>query len=393
VKAEAEPVAGIGPLMEVIEQLEATGWAALVVDAGNRLVWISDELQGFIGERDPEKLGIGRHFAAALMGDTWLRTITPDSAIQLLTKAMPFLVDTVPGGVEAFADTLTEPMRSAMRTIHATPMPELWTGYFEYQEGEFDPYQVRFVFAQLRDRAGQVVGGYAITYIGTRPTLVSLLARGDATMYERMARLVDPGRHQAAILFADLQDSGELSRRLPTARYFNFIRSLTTRFDRTVAEHCGIIGKHAGDGMTAFFLIEDSHGAAAAVANALRTARQVQHTAGSLGSELGDVIGDGIQVNIGLHWGANLFMGQLVPGGRLDVTALGDEVNECARLQESMRGGGLGASKAFLELLGEDDARALQVDVAEATYRPLASLEGVSPKAVRDAGTMAVARL
>jgi class 3 adenylate cyclase len=393
VNAGPEPVARSGALAEIIGQLEATDWAALVVDAENRLVWISEEFQGFLGERDPGKLGVGRHIAAALTSDTWMRTISPASAAQLFTNAMPYLLDTVPGSIESFADTLAEPMRSGLSSIRALPMPELWTGHFDYQQGELDAYEVRFVFARLREQDGRVLGSYAITYIGTRPTLVSLLARGDVAMYERMAQLVDPGRHQAAILFADLQDSGELSRRLSTARYFKLIRTLTTRFDRTVAENCGIIGKHAGDGMTAFFLIDDTRGAGEAVANALRTARQVHRTSASLGGELTDVLSDGIRVNIGLHWGANLFMGQLVPGGRLDVTALGDEVNECARLQESMRGGGLGASKAFLELLSADDASALGVDVDDARYRPLASLDGVSPKAVRDAGTLAVATL
>ena len=65
-----------------------------------------------------------------------------------------------------------------------------------------------------------------MTYLGLRPTLVSLLARGDEAMYERMAHLVEPGRRQAAILFADLQDSGDLSRRLPTPRYFDLIRTI-----------------------------------------------------------------------------------------------------------------------------------------------------------------------
>ena len=41
--------------------------------------------------------------------------------------------------------------------------------------------------------------------------------------------------------------------------------------------------------------------------------------------------------------------------------------------------------KAFLELLSTDVARALGFDTADVTYRPLSSLDGVGPKAVRDA--------
>src|SRR5207253_837623 len=116
-------------LAQVIAQLETTRWAALVVDAENRVVWISDELKGFIGEHDPGKLGIGKNLAAALMSETWLRTITPESAFELFTDAMPYLVDPAPGAVAAFSRTVPEPMRSVLASIEPKPMPEVWTGH------------------------------------------------------------------------------------------------------------------------------------------------------------------------------------------------------------------------------------------------------------------------
>jgi class 3 adenylate cyclase len=47
-------------------------------------------------------------------------------------------------------------------------------------------------------------------------------------------------------------------------------------------------------------------------------------------------------------------MGQVVTGGRLGVTALGDEVNECARMKQTATGGALLASKALIERLDPD---------------------------------------
>lgn len=83
-------------------------------------------------------------------------------------------------------------------------------------------------------------------------------------------------------------------------------------------------------------------------------------------------------------------MGQLVTGGRLEVTALGDAVNECARMQESSRDGQALASKSLLEQLEPEDARALGIDPDGVVYRSIAELPGASAKAARDAGTIPV---
>lgn len=380
-------------LLPWIEALIESRWAAMVLDAENRLVWVSQEMQGFIGEHDPEKLGVGRHIAAAFLTDSWLRTITPESSLELFHQVVPFFLDGVPGGLGTFAETLAPQFRAVFASATSKPQPDVFTGRFDYREDDLEPYEVRYLSARIRDQRGAPIGNFVITYMGLRPTLVSLLARGDETMYERMAALVEPGRHPAAIIFADLQDSGELSRRLPTPRYFQLIRTLSRRFDHSVATNHGVVGKHAGDGMSAFFLADGDACSAQATRNALCTAREVERWAGELSESLSEGIPSGVHVNIGLHWGPNLYMGQVVPGGRLDVTALGDEVNECARLQESTRDGGISVSKAFAELLHPEDAGALGIDVSSVLYQPLAKVPGVSEKAVRDAGTLAVARL
>jgi class 3 adenylate cyclase len=224
-----------------------------------------------------------------------------------------------------------------------------------------------------------------------RPSLLSLLGRGDVAMYERMARLVQPERRAAAILFSDLQASGELSRTMSTAAYFNLISELTASFDALVAEHGGIVGKHAGDGWTAFVLAEDVGGPSAAVSGCIRIAQRMRAYAADRAKSFRLPDGLGLQVNSGVHWGPGVYLGQLVPGGRLEITALGDEVNECARIQQTARGGSLYASKQVLELLDSSDASHLGLDPVNLTYAPLASLDGASEKARRDAGTVAVA--
>ena len=97
-----------------------------------------------------------------------------------------------------------------------------------------------------------------------------------------------------------------------------------------------------------------------------------------------------LKINAGVHWGGALYLGQVVTGGRLEVTALGDEVNECARIQQSARGGALLASKPLVERLDPEHARAAGLDPLTVMYRTVGELPGVTEKAVRDAGGVPV---
>ncbi len=82
---------------------------------------------------------------------------------------------------------------------------------------------------------------------------------------------------------------------------------------------------------------------------------------------------------------------QLVPGGRLDVTALGDEVNEAARIEQAAGPHQTLASKQLLEGLTAAHAEELGVATHRLTYQLLADIAPQSPKVVRDAGSLAVA--
>jgi class 3 adenylate cyclase len=212
-----------------------------------------------------------------------------------------------------------------------------------------------------------------------------------------MARLMDPGRKRAAILFADLQSSARLSRRLPTSSYFRLIGALTAAIDEVVGNHGGVIGKHAGDGVTAFFLVDDLGSPSLAARAALESARDItlaaRDAAKSLGEETGLIDPDDCRVNVAVHWGGTLYIGQLVTGGRLEITALGDEVNECARIQESAQEGETLVSKAVVEHLSGDDAAGLEIDPDSVLYRTVSELPGASEKAKLDAGTIPVTTL
>ena len=95
-------------------------------------------------------------------------------------------------------------------------------------------------------------------------------------------------------------------------------------------------------------------------------------------------------MRFGLHWGATLYMGRILTAGRSEVTALGDEANEAARIEACATGGRALASKSLIERLNRADADALGLDTGHTTYTPLADLSTATDKARRDAPSIAV---
>ena len=382
-------------LAEWAEHIERLQWAAIILDADWNLSWVSEELRMFLraeGADDVEDLGFGSHIIEAFVKPHWIETVHPQSQVQMFSDLAPFLAYDFKKRGRSLDGVLPEQFIPLIEGVEPKEPPQLWATRFEYLNKEIDEelpdYSVNCCFFRLVDESGEDLGCVVIFFMAVRPNLLTLLARGDEPMYERMAKLVEPGHRRGAILFCDLQGSGPLSRQLPSARYFRLVRRLWTGIDKAVAEHTGVIGKHAGDGASAFFLVDDCGGDSQAAAAAMKAARAIHEVGESVFREVMD---SPCLMRVGIHWGGSLFMGQLVPGGRLDVTALGDEVNEAARVQECAPAGETFATKPLLEHLSPDDAAELGLDLEKITYKILGELTDVSEKAIRDAGALAVA--
>ena len=365
-------------------------WAGFLLDRDQRLVWASPDLLRFLGTPPEDQLGYGLHVLEALQLDTWQQIATSESQTRLLADLGPVLLsDALARDIQLGA--LPDELRPLLEEVEPMPFTTPFRSSFDYREpgsdSEVAVMRVNLLVMPLRDTAGEPLGAFLLGFISLRAGLVSLLARGEETMYERMAKLVEPGSHEAAILFCDLQGSTELARSLPTGEYFRLIRSLWTEIDALVARHEGIIGKHAGDGASAFFLVGDLGSPSRAAAAAIRTARGIHERAEEI---IGHSLGGSCLMRVGLHWGSSLYIGQLVPGGRLDVTALGDAVNECARIQESAAPHETLASKNLIEHLTQDDAAELGLDPDKFRYKPLAELESATEKAIAASGAVAV---
>ena len=144
-----------------------------------------------------------------------------------------------------------------------------------------------------------------------------------------------------------------------------------------------------GDGVVAFFLAEVS-GSESAAARACITATRALNAAVANVAERSGLPADAIVLRFGLHWGSTLYVGNISTSARSEVTALGDEVNEAARIEACATGGRALASKSLIERLDVDDAAALGLDPDRVNYTALAELATATDKARRDAPAIAV---
>ena len=380
-------------LAEVARALEERGFAAEIWDAGWRLVYLSSEHRTLVsaGRRFAEVPGIGEHILSPAMvaaREQWPTGPTEESYRDAARAWLGFVVGTTPGGreaVRAVADPSFAPMIDEAKP--KTP-PSAWAFGVDVKFGS-ETIGNDGLIVSVRAEDGQRAGYVVMAKPAVRAAVLGMLALGDVRLFERMSALLEPMRRPAAILFADLEASSALARRLPTPAYFALIRRLALRADRAVVERGGIVGKHVGDGVTAFFLLDEDRSesdAASACIAAMRAIREAARAA-AIRSSLSpaDVV-----IRFGLHWGATLYVGRLMTSGRAEVTALGDEVNEAARIEACATGGRSLASKALIERLDKPSATALGIDPQGVSYTPLAALPTAVEKARRDAPAIAV---
>lgn len=169
-------------------------------------------------------------------------------------------------------------------------------------------------------------------------------------------------------------------------------RHLVRAADRCVIDAGGVVGRHAGDGIVGFFLVETTGSEAAAARSCIEAAHAIRSAMLDVAART-DLAPEDLSMRFGLHWGATLYVGQLATAGRTEVNALGDEVNEAARIEACATGGRILASKPLMERLDPQAAAALDVDLDHIAYTLVPDLPTATEKARRDAPTIAVCEL
>ena len=246
---------------------------------------------------------------------------------------------------------------------------------------------------RLRDEAGSLRGNVLVLKPAASMAAIGVMAfEQDLDHLARMQKVISADRRPTAILFADLEASSPLARRLSTASYFALNRRLVRAADKAVIETGGLVGRHVGDGVVAFFpavaFPDESHAARACIEAARAIRAGMRAVAERSGLDPWEVV-----MRFGLHWGATPYIGGITSGARAEVTALGDEINEAARIEASAVGGRILASKQLLERLSRVDAAAIDIDTEHIAYTQLGDLDTATEKARRDAPSIAVCEL
>ena len=194
-------------------------------------------------------------------------------------------------------------------------------------------------------------------------TLATMAAQGDLATSPgcRPSRMPPGGRRRSCSPTSKARRPSP--RRLSTASYFTLGRRFVRAADRCVVEAGGLVGRHVGDGIVAFFLAETSGSESAAARACIAAARELRIAMADVATRSGLEAADAV-LRFGLHWGSTLYVGQIVSLGRSEVTALGDEVNEAARIEACAAGGRALASKSLIERLDSGDAMALGLRLA-----------------------------
>ena len=326
---------------------------------------------------------VGAHVTSAQFTDALVAggTLSREDVAAYGYQILPYILGMTAGGKDELR-TLADPIyHAAIDATDPLPLPSVATALL-----------------QVRTRAGQRVtmravlfpidGGVVELWLpNVGADLVAMLTLTDTGHLERLGRVTRPQRRPSAILFADLEASTPLARRLSTEAYFRLVRRVMRAVDDLVVRHGGLVGSHVGDGLTAFYPAELCGGESEAALAALRTARDLES---AVLAAAASVPGAGeIRINAGVHWGATVRLGAIMTAARFDVTALGEEVNEAARIEACATGGRVLASKALLERLDDATVAALDLD-PDVSYEPLAEVSGAPEKARRDAPTLAV---
>jgi class 3 adenylate cyclase len=375
-------------LREIAEMLDANLSAAEIWDADLRQVFASGEYMRGVGVTSVEQLGtLGLevfHAATYAARQRWRWPAAPAEQVApwyaeyggLLVRQVGLeRIQAVAPPAIAAAAAVADPRREwVISEMHGT------------QEAGALSFPVRATVTAISGRDGRLRGVVMVVGPAISAHILTMLAIGDVANFERLTHLIEPAVRPAAILFADLEGSTRLARELPTRAYFDVISRFVATFDACAIEHAGVVGKHAGDGASAFFLVQECGSPSRAAAAAIRTARDVAQ-------RLAGVKQGPLRLNGAAHWGERVLAGNLVSAARLEATAFGEEVNEAARVESVASGGTLLATKALIERLDATDAAELGIDPHAGAYTLLGDFPGAGEKARRDAGSLPVRSL
>ena len=218
--------------------IESAGLAGEILDASFRSVFLSTETARILGlsAEDANRLAGKSLIVRSPREDEEIMRVTEESGAAWCEHNAPIMRRYLEPGDPDFAEVFGPDgaVRGAARTGREAAaslarhrrVSVRTCGSAGTMLGDQSQVQVR-----INDDAGRFIGVLYL-YRATLPeSLLHRLGRGDPRLFERMERVSEPAGAPRGILFADLEASGALSRRLSSRGYFDLIRDLTDLID------------------------------------------------------------------------------------------------------------------------------------------------------------------
>ena len=245
----------------------------------------------------------------------------------------PYVLASTPGGREELRRLVDPEFANLVDELQPKELPAVRPGFTVSTTFAGIDVDNSVTYFRIDDGHGHLAGFCSLSKPAAGMSHLSALAStADPAHLERMQAVEHADRRPAAILMADLEASSPLARRLSTASYFAFSRRLVHAADQCVVDAGGIVGRHTGDGIVAFFLPETIGSESAAARSCIIAARALRDTLTEIAART-EIPASELSLRFGLHWGATPYIGRILTAGRSEVTALGDEVNEGARIE------------------------------------------------------------
>lgn len=385
-------------LAAIARALNDAGYWAGIADRNWRILYATDAQRLILGGLELARFEVGAHYYGPEVVNARLaagggRLTTLETVRAEFEVLGPYVLGATEGGREELRELVDPRVRDLVDRLSPADLVNALSVMIPATYVAGVPVEVPITLIPIRGSDCQLAGTVAMFKPAASMAVLAMMAAGgDVRHFERMQQVAKAGRRPAAILFADLESSSPLARRLSTAGYFSLGRRMARAADQCVIDAGGLVGRHVGDGIVAFFPAQSAGSESAATRSCIQAARSIRDAISEVAAH-SDLSPEDLPMRFGLHWGATLYVGLITTSGRAEVTALGDEVNEGARIEACATGGRTLASKDLIERLEPDDAGALGLDPARVTYTPLAELPSASEKARRDAPAIAVCEI
>src|SRR5438874_7142540 len=257
------PLPGDPTLAATAVAMRDAGQWGEIFDRNWRIVYMTDELRTSAGlGLELVSVPLGEHVFGREALETRLGWGTGAMQLQafrdMLSALGPWVLADIPGGRAALAAMVDPRLADIIDGLSPAELPSTFTFPLSgISPAGGGPVPLRMMASRVYEGDGRIAGTALILMPAVgMSVLATMAATGDVGHFQRMQQVAKATRRPAAVLFADLESSSPLARRLSTHAYFSLGRRLARAADECSVDSGGLVGRHVGDGVVAFFLAE-----------------------------------------------------------------------------------------------------------------------------------------